>query len=71
MGSLVWIGAAVSLAGLAGLFWCILKVWKARSAGLSDDELRDAVRKVVPWNTGALFLSVLGLMIVIIGIALT
>jgi len=67
---LVWAGALVSLLGLVGLIWCIFKVWKARKSGLSEDELRETVRKVVPLNTGALFVSVLGLMMVILGIML-
>jgi len=67
---LVWAGALVSLLGLVGLIWCIFKVWKARKSGLSDEALREAVRKVVPLNTAALFISVLGLMMVIVGIML-
>lgn len=67
---LIWIGAAVSFAGLLGLVWCILRVWKARRADLSDDELRDVVRRTVPLNMGALMLSVLGLMAVVLGIFL-
>ena len=67
---IVWGGAAVSLAGLVGLIWCILRVNKARKAGLSDDELRAAVQRVLPWNLASLFLSVLGLMMVIMGISL-
>lgn len=67
---LIWTGAAVSFAGLLGLVWCILRVWKARRAGLSDEELRDVVRRTVPLNMGALMLSVLGLMAVILGIFL-
>ena len=70
MGWLIWTGAAVSVAGLCGLIWCILRVWKARGKGLPDDELREEVRKVVPLNMGALMLSVLGLMMVILGIFL-
>ena len=70
MEALVWAGAAVSMAGLAGLVWCIVKVWRARRAGLSDEALRAVVQKVVPLNTGALFLSVLGLMMVVVGIML-
>jgi len=70
MEMLVWAGALVSLVGLAGLLWCILKVWRARRARLSDAELRAAVRAVVPLNMGALFLSVIGLMMVVIGIML-
>ncbi|MCL6283459.1 hypothetical protein M3P21_07915 [Ruegeria sp. 2012CJ41-6] len=67
---IVWAGTALSLAGLAGLVWCILRVHKARRSGLSDEDLRAAVQAVLPWNLGALFLSVLGLMAVIVGISL-
>lgn len=67
---LIWTGAAVSFAGLLGLVWCILRVWRARRADMSDEELRDVVRQTVPLNMGALMLSVLGLMAVIMGIFL-
>ncbi len=67
---LIWSGAAVSLAGLAGLLYCIVRIWKARGAGLSDEALRDEVRRMVPLNMGALFCSVIGLMMVIVGIFL-
>lgn len=66
---LIWVGAGVSLFGLGGLIYCIKRVWTARKAGLSDDELKDVLRQVVPINTGSLFLSMFGLMIVVIGIA--
>lgn len=67
---LIWAGTAFSLAGLAGLIWCILRVGRAKRAGLSDAEMRDALKRVIPLNLGALFLSVLGLMMVIAGIVL-
>lgn len=67
---LVWGGAAVSLVGLVGLIWSILKVNAARKANLSDEDLRAAVQKVLPLNLGALFLSVIGLMLVILGVFL-
>ncbi|CUH69689.1 MAG: hypothetical protein VX083_10695 [Pseudomonadota bacterium] len=67
---LIWIGAAMSVAGLFGLFYCIFKVAGAKKAGLSDEEMREAVKKVVPLNMGALFLSVFGLMMVVMGIFL-
>lgn len=70
MDVLIWLGAGVSLIGLAGLVWCIVRVWKARKAGLTDDQLRTELQKVVPLNTGALLLSVMGLMLVVLGIAL-
>ncbi len=67
---LIWSGATVSLAGLAGLVWCIIKVARARRSGLSDDDLRSAIQKVVALNMAALFVSVIGLMMVILGIFL-
>ena len=42
----------------------------ARRKGLDDEALREVVRKVVPLNMGALLFSVLGLMMVIMGIFL-
>ncbi|MEX0367540.1 MAG: hypothetical protein AB3N22_15825 [Ruegeria sp.] len=68
--TIIWGGAALSLIGLAGLVWCILRVARARRANLSDDALRAAVQAVLPWNLAALFVSVIGLMMVIVGISL-
>ena len=65
---LIWIGAAISVAGMAGLIYCIARVARAKRAGLDDDALRAEVGKVVPLNLGALFLSVIGLMVVVLGI---
>ena len=70
MQGLIWSGAVVSVVGLSGLIWCIFKVAGAKRANLSDDDLRDAVKRVVPINLGALFLSVIGLMMVIFGVFL-
>ncbi|MCY1125816.1 MAG: hypothetical protein R3D56_05710 [Paracoccaceae bacterium] len=70
MDILIWIGAGVTLLGVAGLVWCILTVARARKAGLSDDELRARLQKVVALNIGAVLLSGLGLMLVILGIFL-
>lgn len=66
---LIWGGAAVSVAGLAGLVWCIVTVMRARKAALADDEMRTVMQKVLPRNLAALFLSVIGLMMVILGIS--
>ena len=67
---LIWTGAAVSMLGLAGLIWCILTVMRARKAKLSDEEMRATLQGVLPLNMGALFLSVIGLMMVVVGILL-
>lgn len=67
---MIWAGAGISLLGLAGLIWCILRVARARRAGLSDDALRAEVAAVLPMNMAALFLSVIGLMLVVVGVIL-
>ena len=61
MQGLIWGGAIVSVAGLCGLVWCIFKVAAAK---------RTVIQGVVPINLGALFLSVIGLMMVVIGVFL-
>ena len=67
---LIWVGTVLSLAGLAGLLWCILRVSRAKRAGLDEAAMRDTLKRVIPMNLGALFLSVIGLMLVILGIFL-
>ena len=71
MAYLIPAGAIVTMVGLAFLMICILRVAKARKAGLSDEELRAVMAKTVPMNLGALLLSAVGLMMVVIGILLS
>ncbi len=70
MDFLIWVGAVVSFSGLVGLIWCIIKARQAKNAASSDEELNATIRKLIPWNMGALFLSTIGLIIVILGIFL-
>lgn len=67
---LIWSGALISLGGLCGLVWCIVYIARARRANLSDEALRARLQRAVPLNLGALFISVIGLMLVIVGIFL-
>lgn len=67
---LIWIGAAIALAGVAGLVWCIVLALRARRAGLPDDALRARLQQVVVLNMAALGVSALGLMCVVAGILL-
>lgn len=67
---LVWSGVGLSLIGLVGLIWSIVRVAKARRAKLEDAEMRAVLQSALPLNLGALFLSVIGLMLVILGIFL-
>ena len=66
----VWGGAALSMLGLVGIIYSIVAVSRAKKAGLSDDELRTRIGYILPFNLGALFVSMIGLMTVIIGIML-
>jgi len=70
MGSLIWIGAAMTLAGLAGIIWCIVTVMRARRAGMEDSALKAVLQRVVAVNLGAFGLSALGLGLVAAGLFL-
>jgi hypothetical protein len=67
---LIWMGAAVTLGGLAGLVMAIRRALLIRKAHLPDAETRAALHKVAPLNLGSLFLSTIGLMLVVVGILL-
>ena len=68
---IIWAGASVSVIGLLGIVWCIIRVARARRADLAEDERQATLQSVIPINLGALFLSVIGLMMVGVGIALS
>lgn len=70
MDILIWIGSALTLAGVAALIYCIFAALKARRAGLPDDALRARLQRVVLINMAALGVSALGLMLVVAGIML-
>lgn len=67
---LVYIGAGLALLGFALLILCILRVARARRAGLPEEEMRAQLQKVVALNLGALCLSAMGLMMIVIGLFL-
>jgi len=50
--------------------WCIVIVARAKRAGLDEAAMRERIQGVVAINMGALCLSVLGLIMVIVGILL-
>ena len=68
--TMIWAGAAVTLAGLAALIWCIFTVTRARRQRLDDEALRLKMRSVLAVNTAALAASALGLIAVVTGIIL-
>uniref|UniRef100_UPI0040473DB8 hypothetical protein n=1 Tax=Yoonia sp. TaxID=2212373 RepID=UPI0040473DB8 len=63
-------GAALSVLGLIGIIYSIVAVARAKRAKLDDAALRARLAKLLPVNLGALFVSVIGLMVVIVGIVL-
>ncbi len=71
MEAVIWGGAALTLLGVLGLLWCIVLAVRARKSGLPDDQVRAALQRVVAWNLGALAISALGLMAVVMGVILS
>ena len=70
MAALIWIGTAVTLAGLAGLVLSILKVRTARRDARDDADLKRRLQGIIPLNLGAFLVSALGLMMVMTGLLL-
>lgn len=70
MDYLVWAGGALSVLGMLGLGWCVVIVLRAKRQGLDEEQLRAVLQGVLPKNLGALMLSVLGLMLVVVGLFL-
>lgn len=70
MDILIWSGALATLAGIAGLFYCVIQALKLRRSGQDDESMRVAMQRVVLINMAALGVSAIGLMLVILGIFL-
>ncbi len=70
MDVLIWIGTGLTVLGVVGLLICVLLAVRAKRSGLEDEDIKKALQKVVVLNLGALLLSGLGLMAVIVGIFL-
>lgn len=65
---LIWLGAGLSILGMIGIITSIFMVARAKKAKLPDEEMRTRIAKILPINMGALFVSMIGLMMVIIDI---
>ena len=68
---LIWVGGALSVLGMIGLVYCVVRVVRAKRGNLTDEELHAVLKSVLPWNMGALGLSALGLMLVVVGLFLS
>lgn len=67
---LVWVGAGLTAVGLVVIAYCIAAALRVRRAGLPDVEMRARLQRIVFLNMGALLLSALGLMSVVLGVVL-
>ncbi|MGR3493510.1 MAG: hypothetical protein ACU0DW_15775 [Shimia sp.] len=71
MGWLVTLGTIITLAGLGGLIFCIVAVFRARRNAPDEAALKARLQRVVAWNLAALGVSAIGLMCVIMGLVLS
>jgi hypothetical protein len=70
MQALIWAGAALTVVGLIGLGYCILRAARAKRAGLDDVAMRAELQRVVVINLAAVGVSAVGLAAVVAGILL-
>ena len=63
----IWVGTALTMVGVAGLVWCIVLAMRAKKSGLPDDQIKAQLQRVIVLNLGALAISGLGLMAVVMG----
>lgn len=63
-------GIVLTLVGVAMLLWCVILAIKAKRSGLPDDQMKASLQRVVALNLGALALSALGLMAVVLALIL-
>ncbi len=71
MAAVIWGGAILTLAGIAGLIFCVVLAMRAKREGLTGVAMEARLRRVVTLNLGALAISALGLMLVIVGVILS
>jgi hypothetical protein len=71
MTALIWGGAILTLLGVVGLGYCVMLAMRAKREGLTGPAMQARLQKVVAWNMGALALSGLGLIMVVVGVILS
>lgn len=68
--ALIWVGTGLTAIGLGVLVYCIIGGVRLKRAGLDDAGMRAGMARLMAFNMGALAASVIGLMLVIVGIML-
>jgi hypothetical protein len=64
------LGIALTLTGLAGLFYCIIKGLHIRRAALPPPEIHARLHRLLAVNLGSVALAALGLAILLAGLLL-
>jgi hypothetical protein len=70
MATLIWIGAAVTLVGIAGLGYSMRLALRVRALNTEPDATRSALQTVLIWNMAGLGVAFIGLMMVVVAIIL-
>jgi threonine/homoserine/homoserine lactone efflux protein len=70
MAVMIWGGTVLTLIGVIGLIACVVIAMRAKRDGLTGPAMQARLQRVVGYNLGALAVSALGLVLVIIGIIL-
>ncbi len=63
-------GTIISLIGIVGLVYSAVKMIRAKQQRLDDAALQARLQSAMVLNMAALFLSAIGLMVVVVGILL-
>lgn len=71
MQMVIWLGGTLTLIGLFLIVTVMRRAFWLRKAGLSEEQTRAELAKLVPRNLAALLLSFLGLGVVIVGVLLS
>lgn len=70
MAWMIWIGAGLTLLGVAGLVYCVIIALRAKKAQLPDEQMRTVLKRAVVLNMAALAVSGIGLMCVVFAVML-
>ncbi len=67
---MVLAGILVTFLGILGILGCAVAAFRARQSVPDGQVLADRLRCLIPWNLAALFVSTIGLALVIVGMIL-
>lgn len=68
MNGFLWAGIALTLAGIAGLAWCIRRAAWIRGADIPDEQATAELRTLVAANVAAVGVAFIGLAVVVVGL---